>query len=137
MNMNSTLIRTLIRSESPLKIPPTLKAYYFFKQEETEKRLYMLEILGSNDALGIFDSGEMWGYELKEQNYFGEYRDHVDLGAYKAITDEGFIEISKEEFMRLVEEKYPGWRTAPENEIIIQRCHEDMCNTSSKKFKKA
>jgi hypothetical protein len=116
----------LIRSESPLSTPKVQKIYYFFKQNETEKCLYMLKILGPNDAVGTFDSGEMWGYELKEQNYFGEYRDHVDLGAYKAITDEGFTEINKEEFMRLVEEKYPSWRTTPENEKIIQECYKTI-----------
>jgi hypothetical protein len=135
--MNSTFLRMLIRSESSLSTPKVQKIYYFLKQQKTENCFYLLKILGSNDAVGTFDNGEIWGYELVQMDYWGEYRDHVDICAYEAIIEEGFTEISQEEFMRLVEEKYPNWRTAPENEIIIQRCQEDICNESSKRFKKS
>jgi hypothetical protein len=118
----------LIRSELSLSTPKVQKICYFFKQQKTENSFYLLKILGPNDAVGTFDSGEIWGYELVEMNYYGEYRDHVDIGAYNAIIEKGFTEISKGEFMQLVEEKYPGWRTTPENEKILQECYEDICN---------
>jgi hypothetical protein len=111
--MNKAFKNMLIDLETSCYGITPLKRQFFVKQEGNEKRLYALRILGPNDAVGSFDNGEMWGYELVEMNYWGEYRDHVDIGAYEAIITEGFTEISQEEFMWFVEEKYPNWRNLP------------------------
>jgi hypothetical protein len=94
--------------------PTVLRKFFFIKQVTQENfLLYYLVILGPNDAVGSFDSGELWGYEFVESDYWGEYRDRVDIAAYEDAIEEGFNEISEDEFMRLVEEKYPDWRNQP------------------------
>jgi hypothetical protein len=111
--MHKAFKNTLIDLETSCYGITPLKKQFFVKQASNEKCLYALRILGLNDAVGTFDNGETWGYEFVEMDYWGEYRDHVDIGAYEAIIEEGFTEISQEEFMRLVEEKYPNWRNLP------------------------
>jgi hypothetical protein len=90
-----------------------LRMFFFMKEEKYEKILYYIEILGSNDAVGIFENGGMTGYDLEHLGYEGEYKNHVDRLMYEEAINDDFHEISEEEFMKLVEEKYPNWRNLP------------------------
>jgi hypothetical protein len=106
--IREVFINALLRSCDPDSFPIIQKKYYFSKVDNGLPRLFFVKILSLNDATGIYDDGETVCYELKCARC-GKYTDKVDVLACEDAVNNGFHEISEEEFMRLVQEKFPGF----------------------------
>ncbi len=93
-----------------------IRMSYFAKKYD--QALCLVSFFDDNQsALFSYENGVLGGHD---------YSNNIVQDVYNSMQDEGYEEISEEEFMKIVDERYPGWRDIKDDFLEVDPCWAEM-----------